>query len=467
MTAIPTSQSHAFAARSTAIQLDAIAGALAATPGVDDWQIELLSDEEQQIYLIGDRVESRRTVSGERARVTIHNDHGVGDGTLARGVTTLTLLAGDVADGAALSRRLRDAVTIASLTNNPPFSLPDVPGTHGFPAVQTVDTVFDGDVAGALEQAIHRLRASVANWGSVQLSSAELYATRMRRILRTSRGFSGADEGTRVYLDCVLIARQDGRDAEFHAGLARRRFADLMIEGAVDAYATFARHTLHAAPPITHQGPVILSGEALAQLFVPLLGSSPLVFHASAQAAYRGISRFSPGEYITGARPAGDRLTLIGDATRPWGIRTAAFDEDGLPAGRVTVIEDGVFRRPWADIRYATYLGIEPTGAFGNVTVLPGEWGLDLLRTAAEGPVYEIVSFSHLSPDPISGDFTVEVRLGYRHDDQGTAPFKGGTLSGNVFDMLADARFSAETFGDGNYFGPAAIRFANLTVSGA
>src|SRR5947209_4525068 len=96
---------QAFDARPTTLQPDVIAGALAATPGVDEWQIELLRDEEQQIYLIGERVESRRTVTGERARVTIHNDHRVGDGPLARGVTTLTLLAGDVADTTALTLR--------------------------------------------------------------------------------------------------------------------------------------------------------------------------------------------------------------------------------------------------------------------------------------------------------------------------------------------------------------------------
>lgn len=465
MATIP--QTHdAFTARFTALQPDVIAGALAATPGVDDWQIELLCEEEQQVYLIGERVESHRTVTGERARVTIHNDHRVGDGPLARGVTTLTLLAGDVADVAALEQRLRDAVAIASLTNNAPFALPDGPGERGFPLVRTVDPVVVEDVAGGLDDALQRLRASVANWSSVRLSSAELFATRARRTLRTSRGLNADYEGTRVFLDFVLLAQQDGQEAEFHAELARRRFADLMIEGMVDAYATFARHTLYATPPATHQGPVILSGEAVAHLFAPLLGSSPLVFHASAQAAYQGISRFSVGDSVTGGHPSGDRLTLIGDATRPWGLRTTAFDEDGLPGGRVTVIEDGLFRRPWADTRYSTYLGIEPTGAFGNVTVLPGRWELDVLRSAAEGPVYEIVSFSHLSPDAISGDFTVEIRLGYRHDDRGTAPFKGGTLSGNVFDMLADARFSAEIFSDGNYFGPAAIRFANLTVSG-
>lgn len=459
-------QTHTRTVRSIALPLEDIVSALATTPGVDDWQIELLRDEEQQIYLIGDRVESRRTVTGERARVTLHNDHRAGDAPPGRGVTTLTLLAGDVADKAVLARRLRDAVTIASLTNNPPYTLPDVPGARGFSAVQTLDPAIEEDMSVALDDTLDRLRKSIANWGGVYLSSAELYATHTQRILRTSRGLSAANQGTRVNLDCVLIAQEDGRKAEFHAELARRRLADLMIEGAIDAYATFARHSLHATPPTTHQGPVIFSGEALAHLFAPLLGSSPLVFHASAQAAYRRVSRFSPGEYITGVRPSGDRLTLIGDATRPWGIRTAAFDEDGLPAGSVTVVEDGVFRRYWADARYATYLGIQPTGAFGNVTVLPGEWELDLLRTAAEGPVYEIVSFSHLSPDPISGDFTVEIRLGYRHDDRGTTPFKGGTLSGNVFDAFADARFSAETFGDGNYFGPAAIRFANLTVSG-
>ena len=59
-------------------------------------------------------------------------------------------------------------------------------------------------------------------------------------------------------------------------------------------------------------------------------------------------------------------------------------------------------------------------------------------------PHVEIVSFSWFNPDPITGDFATEIRLGYVVDGQGRRPFKGGLLIGNVLDALANVRWSRE-----------------------
>lgn len=448
---------------------EAIGEALAATPGADAWQVDVARDEETQVYVIGDRTEARRVVTNERALVTIHNLHSPHNPNLSGpmlGNTRLTLLAGDVASASGFQDRLRDAVTMASLTDNPPYELPKRPEA-GFPSVETADTAIEGEGGTALDELIGRLRRAAAGWSSVRLSSAELMVTRTSRSLRNSRGLTGFALGTDVFLDFVLIAREGEQEAEFHAELSRRRLADLNIEATVDAYATFARHSLHATMPPTHQGPVVLSGEALASLFNPPLGAGPLVFHTSGQAAFQGVARLKPGDLVTGEEPRGDRLTMLSDSLRPWGLRSAPFDGEGLPARSVAVIEDGIFRRQWADARYAAYLGIEPTGQFANITIPPGTWSLDALRSAADGPVYEIVSFSFMNPDQATGDFVAEIKLGYRHDGFGTTPIKGGALAGNVFSALGDVRLSAQSYSDGNYFGPAAMRFGNLTIAGS
>ena len=440
-----------------------VSPSLAATPGADDWTVETIHDEEAQVYLIRDGLEAVRVVSNDRAQVSLCNDHAPADGsggTNVRGSTSLTLLGDDVADQQRLESRLRDAVISASLTSNPPYPFATAPA-GGYPEPLVRDPLLTGDVTTALEDTMLRLRTAAENWGTVSLASGEIYATRRRRALRNSRGIEVATHETSVFLDFVLIAREGDREAEFHAEMSRRRLSDLMIESAVDAYATFARHAVTAQLPGNHEGPVILSGNALTNFF------QPVIMHASAQAAYQKFSRFTPGEVITPTDPRGDRLTLLSDALRPWGTNSHAFDSEGLPGTRVALIEDGVFTRYWAGSRYASYLGIEPTGAFGNLTVQPGTWGLDVLRSAAEGPVYEIVEFAFLDPDSISGDFTVEIRLGYRHDASGSTPIKGGTLTGNVFAALADARLSASVYSDGNYHGPAAIRFGSLRISGA
>src|SRR5215469_15691444 len=127
----------------SSLTTESVAAALEATPGADDWRVELLHDDEAQLYLIGNQVESQRTVTNERAQVTVYNDHepaqGVAEGAgLSRGFTTLTLLASDVAAGA-LAARLGDAVTMAHLTDNPTFGLPDASLVGEDPEVVTMD----------------------------------------------------------------------------------------------------------------------------------------------------------------------------------------------------------------------------------------------------------------------------------------------------------------------------------------
>ena len=456
-----------------------VAAVAAATPGVSDWLLHTMREQEAQLYLIGDRTEARRVVSSAHTRLTVYNDHpassGQGEGAgesgagagIARGATTITLLDADAADPAALAARLGNAVAAAALTDNPPYPVPGMPA-DGYPAVEAFDAALAGDLAAVVDALAARLQAAVAAEAGVRLSSAELYATRAERTLRTSRGADATGQDTQVMLDLVLIAVEGEREAEMHGEFARRRLAELDIEAIVRLYATYARHTLRATTPATFRGPVIVSGKAVADIFHHPLGSGLATYsvHSSGQAAFQHISHFTPGGFTSGEEPRGDRLTLISDPLRPFGGETAAFGADGLPLRRLSVIEQGVFVAPWTDARYAAYLGTAPTGAFGNPTVTPGSTPLRELRDGATGTVYEVAEFSFLDPDPISGDFVAEVKLGYRHDASGTRPIKGGSVAGNLFTAFADARLSSETYTDGTYLGPAGMRFGELTVSG-
>lgn len=448
-----------------------LADALRATPGVDAWQVATTRRDEAQVYLIGgDTEEARRSVTSEDASATLHNLHaphgteGEGAGQ-ALGMTTLALLPDELADASRLAARLRDGALMASLTDNQPFTLPGTP-PQGFPVVEAEDLALSASMQAAVERAGQQLRAALRLTPGVRLGSAELYATRTQQTLTNSQGLSASKRETSAFLDLALLAGEGERVAEFHAELRRRRLSDLQVERIVAAYGAFALHALHASAPDAWEGPVMLTGEAAAQLFNPLFfGSSPFAAHTSAEMAYRKLSRFTVGEFVTPEEPKGDRLTLVSDATRPFGLRTSAYDSSGVPARNVTLIEGGVFKRPWAEARYAQYLDVEPTGEIGNLTVTRGATPLEQMRSAQSGPVYEIVAFSWFNPDAVSGDFSAEIRLGYRHDASGVTPIKGGSLVGNIFSAFGDARFSAEPFSDGTYYGPAAIRFANLTIT--
>ena len=48
----------------------------------------------------------------------------------------------------------------------------------------------------------------------------------------------------------------------------------------------------------------------------------------------------------------------------------------------------------------------------------------------------------------------------------GTRPIKGGSVTGNLFEAMAAARFSSETSQFPSFAGPRAIRFESMQVAG-
>lgn len=473
--AVPTSDGHPpmrsnaqaddRAAAHPTLAIEPLARAAAATDGVAAWQVEVVRESWAQLYLIGRLTEATRQVTTERARMLLANDHTPHDmtalgGDLARGESTVTLTPEEARDPAALAGRLATGVAMASLTDNVPYPLPGTPA-GGFPAVQTADAALLDDPTGISLQLRERLEAAVAREGDIHLASAEFYLGQRTLEQRNSSGFAGGYTSTLADLDLVLIASDGIEEVEFHADPHRRRLADLVLEEMIPVYAAFARDALRAGLPATSRRPVILSGEALVNFF------SAVIFHASARAAYQHLSHFQVGELITPTAPTGDRLTLVSDALRPFGNQSAPFGADGVPAQRVELVRDGVFARSWADARYGAYTGVEPTGQIANLTVGRGTHSLADLRAPEGGMIYEIVAFSDLIPDPMTGNFASEIKLGYRHTSAGSFPIKGGSVSGNVFSALADATYSREAYSDGTYYGPAAIRFGALDIAGS
>jgi PmbA protein len=150
----------------------------------------------------------------------------------------------------------------------------------------------------------------------------------------------------------------------------------------------------------------------------------------------------------------------------PFATRSATFDDEGLPGQRTLIVERGVLSRFWATERYAEYLQIPATGRFGNMEIAAGSSAFDSLFDG-EGPLYHIVAFSAMSPDPITGDFVGEIRLGYEIRNGQSLPIKGGSISGNLFDVLAAAQLSQDVVFLGDYLGPRGMRFDKVTVAGA
>ena len=436
--------------------LDQIQQALEAHPGVQDWTLRETQQDSTQLYLIKTEPEAVRLVHTLRYDLDIYHDHDGG-----RGEASISLQPGELGD---LAARLDEAVYLAGLTNNPPYTLP--PAAAAYPEVEAWDAAIGTPAAAAqVARALAaEVRAALAVEHGVRLSSMELFLDSATIQLRTSTGVAATRRSTRAECELVVTSRDAaGAESEAHDLWTRRRAADLDPAGRAVRQAGYARDSLRATLPMGGDALVILPAETMLPFF------EAVAFRSAAGARYRDATPWQVGAPIAERADAGgpfDRLDLASDATLPYGLETRAFDDQGIAAHRFSLIEDGRLQCYWASQRYADYLGISVTGRVANWVLAPGSTAAADLLQLGDRPLIEVVTFSWLNPDEITGEFVGEIRLGYQITRDGRVPIKGGAVSGNVFAALMNAQFSRETVRLGNYAGPALCRFHGLDVAG-
>jgi PmbA protein len=347
------------------------------------------------------------------------------------------------------------AVRAAQNTRNPIY---DLPAPSRLPEVEAADGAIMAGPAHAVAGLHQRLMAASASSKEARLTLAEWFVELEELHLANSRGIDARQERTEVSLEWIVLAGEahDRIDTTFDD--ARRRLGDLDVEAEWGRVARQTADRQRANPAPDYQGPVVLRDRALETF----LNSGTLETLTSGRARFARISSWDPGRFVFRGEVKGDPLTLWSSHLIPYGNHAANFDGEGLPGQRTLLIEDNVFRTYAAGQRYASYLSVPATGEWGDAEVPAGSTPeADLLS----GPHVEVVSWSWFSPEPTTGDFASEIRLGYVVDGGERRPFNGGLLVGNILDALADVRWSKETGFFGSYQGPKTARFGSLQVT--
>lgn len=189
--------------------------------------------------------------------------------------------------------------------------------------------------------------------------------------------------------------------------------------------------------------PVVLSGEAGGTMIHEACG------HAlEGDIVYKNRSVFKDriGEVV--ANPA---VTLIDDATIEGAFGSYKFDDEGTPAQRTILIEDGILKAYMADVFCNKMWGLPLTGngrresytsypitRMSNTFLLPGNM--------EKGEIISRVSFGLYAQkmgggetDPTTGDFVFNVEEAYLIEEgKITVPVKGAILVGNGPQVLKD-----------------------------
>ncbi|HSM71659.1 MAG TPA: metallopeptidase TldD-related protein [Anaerolineales bacterium] len=436
--------------------LTKIMDTLNARKDISAWTVRYITSHGAQVYAVPGQIESQRTVGSERYKIDVLcNTKGV-DGSPAVGSGDVTILPNDDIDSA-----IDQAALVASLVANP---LHSIPGPADLPDVPLIDDEIKNDVDSATKKLMDDIRATASKNNNVRLTAAECFGDIHTTRLVNSKGIDAEQESTHTSIELVLQAKRDDRETEFFVEKGRRRISDIDPTTELEHQSKYTLDLLEAKAPPNRQGAVVLRNDVLGNFMAgtPLAGSV-LQFLSAASSKYAKITAWEIGESVFKDEVKGDPLTVWANRLIPYGTTSNRFDSEGLPAQRVELIRDNKLVTFHAGQRYAEYLEIPATGAFGGVELPAGKTEA---ATLLEEPHIEIIQFSWFNPDPITGDFATEIRLGYVVENGVRTPFKGGQLIGNYMQALADVRWSAETGFFGHYLGPHTARFNNLKVSG-
>ena len=116
-------------------------------------------------------------------------------------------------------------------------------------------------------------------------------------------------------------------------------------------------------------------------------------------------------------------------------------DSEGAKVHDMYIIKDNVPQNYWGECQFRYYLGVKDSYIVGNFAVEGGSSSEKDLRC---GRYLEPVEFSDFSVDTLTGDIAGEIRLAYLHDGDKVTAVSGGSVSGNLGELLLNAKFSKE-----------------------
>ncbi|MCS7240062.1 MAG: TldD/PmbA family protein [Candidatus Bipolaricaulota bacterium] len=330
---------------------------------------------------------------------------------------------------------------------------------HGDPAPFRFPTLRNGTKVEAFDPAVPKISAEeLLTWGeeAVRAIRAEfpelvvnvyLSRTTTEVVIRNTAGGERREKRTGISLTVGVERVREGDIWLIYETQAVRRLVDLDRKGLVEKLLQKLHWGVEVVPPPVGKPPVLFLPSAVPVLVLPLthglsglsvfLGTSPLKGRLGEQAFHK-------------------EFNLVDDGLIPFGPRSRSFDDEGLPVGRLPLVEDGVVQSFFYDLRAAALNGVESTGnglkggPFGDggfrappgpaprhLLIRPGEGSLEaLMRDMKEGLVVsDVIGLGQGNIQ--SGAFSNNVSVGFVvRNGKVVGRVKNTMIFGNAYEVL-------------------------------
>jgi PmbA protein len=159
-----------------------------------------------------------------------------------------------------------------------------------------------------------------------------------------------------------------------------------------------------------------------------------LLSPANARSVQQGQSYWSG---LVGERAFSDKLTIIDDPLIKRGFSSRHFDDEGISAKSIPIVEDGVIRNLYVDTYYGRKAGMTPTtGSPSNRRIGTGDKSLAELLTDVGDGVY-VTSWLGGNADRTTGDFSLGLRGHMIENGQIGRPVGEMNVTGNLRDLFS------------------------------
>lgn len=219
-------------------------------------------------------------------------------------------------------------------------------------------------------------------------------------------------------------------------------------------------------------------------------GQYPVVFERRAAASLIScfLSMFSAEAYIrkmclladkVGQKVFGDNITFIDDPLHQDAISKYPFDDEGVAAFAKTIVENGVLKTYFHNLKTAKMLNAESTGngfkdGTGKVNVGPTNLYLksgdktfdEMIKPIENGVMITSMMGQHAGVNPVSGAFSLQAQGFKIENGKVTDPVTLIIVSGNIIDVFNSVLDISNDFELRRRVGCGSIYVKSLSISG-
>jgi len=288
-------------------------------------------------------------------------------------------------------------------------------------------------------------------------------------ILVNSHGFSGTQDFSSCSLSLQLVAEKDGIKQTDHWLSGKRAFSQLdLIESIAKTAAERTVRKIGARKPKTQPVPVVFDPQAGAD-FLNIIARVVI-----------GNAIYRKNSFLVDKlnQPiAVKEINIIDDATLPGGNDSRYFDDEGLPARRNIVVENGVLNAYLCDCYSARKLRLPPTGSArrgtsfdptsstSNFYMQAGKYTPEEIIGSVKNGLY-LTAVNWVGINYVTGDYSRGAEGLWIENGKLTYPVQEFTVAGNLLNMLQSISMIGNDLIFRDSINSPTFKINQLTISG-